>query len=85
MNEALKTGDEFREDGGRQVGGIVVVAEQDDHSIIDGNKRASNSDSCPCLRLCLSPSWGTYRRRGKHGTSEPWISEFCFDRENHGT
>ena len=32
--EGLKTGDEFREDGGeRQVGVIVVVAEQDDYSI----------------------------------------------------
>jgi hypothetical protein len=34
ITEGLKTGDEFREDGGeRQVGVIVVVAEQDDYSI----------------------------------------------------
>lgn len=37
--------------GRRQVGGIVVVAEQGDYIIIDGNDRGSNSDSCPCLRL----------------------------------
>ena len=30
IDEGLKTGYEFREDGGRQVGGVVVVAEQDD-------------------------------------------------------
>jgi hypothetical protein len=34
--EGFKTGDEFREDGGeRQVGGMVVVAEQDDYITID--------------------------------------------------
>jgi hypothetical protein len=71
-------GDEFREDGGeRQVGGIVVVAEQDDYSI--SRTSAQQLGLMPLFTSVLIAIMGTYRHRGPHGTLEPWISEFSFN------
>jgi hypothetical protein len=62
----LKTGGEFREDGegGGKLERMVVVAEQDNDSNIDGNERASNLNLVAWLTSALIAAMGG---RGQHG------------------